>query len=563
MGIGFRLDWRYALPAQSHATAASASTRSHQQQHPTSLVGGRDTSFETTRMSILHSIQEESEVPHTHILTSYTNSLGVSPKVSRNCMKMEEVNADFKHGGSHKFSGMFDNKPIKDMLSSCNVSTFSLLMENLDEIENILVDSELVRLERDILVHVKRLGVLKVFNTCLSRTYKIPVSLSLAFPITGPRGYFINFPANDPMTNIAVTSRRKKERRLRRQRASEKTAKTSSLAPSLKIIHEDRSGIVSSVTDLTRTYSKSRSKRHSLAKNEANMSMGVKDVAKLEKARMELEKRTGKKASLLSWAQLAETDAKTLQHRLHYGWYCKDRLLKSTRPLVIYLARSYRGMGIAFDDLIQAGNIGALRGAERFDPSRGYKFSTYVQYWIRKSMSSLVARHSRVIHIPATMEKAIKQLQNARRTLSSTDRRCLQDVEVAEFTGLSLAKVRLARKCARSVGSIDQKVGEALNIIVTEVTPNTSIPTPEETVTRQLMRKDIDKLLGSLPPRERRVLLLRYGFVDGRRMSLEEIGRLLHVSKEWVRKLEISALTKVRKEEIQEELRHYLHLHFT
>ncbi|CAA6671647.1 unnamed protein product [Spirodela intermedia] len=244
----------------------------------------------------------------------------------------------------------------------------------------------------------------------------------------------------------------------------------------------------------------------------------MQDVAKLERIRDELEERTGRASSFSRWAEAAGTDERTLQQRLHFGWYCKDSLLKSTRSLVIYLARSYRGMGIAFDDLIQ----------------QRIQVSTYVQYWIRKSMLAVVGRYSRGIHIPATMEKAIKQVQKARRTLSTAKHRRPLDADVAELTGLSLAKETMA---------------------------DVTIRTPEEAVMRQHMRNDVDKLLESLHPRERQVLLLRYGMVDGRRRSLEEIGQLLHVSKEWIRKLEIAGLAKVRKEEIQRELKHYIHPH--
>ncbi|CAA6674649.1 unnamed protein product [Spirodela intermedia] len=197
----------------------------------------------------------------------------------------------------------------------------------------------------------------------------------------------------------------------------------------------------------------------------------MQDVAKLERIRDELEERTGRASSFSRWAEAAGTDERTLQQRLHFGWYCKDSLLKSTRSLVIYPRQKLPRNGIAFDDLIQAGSIGVLRGAERFDPSRGY--------W--KSMLAVVGRYSRGIHIPVpTMEKAIKQVQKARG-------HCL----------------RLKHR--------------------------------QEAVMRQHMRNDVDKLLET--------------FIRG---AAARSGS----------EAKIAGLAKVRKEEIQRELKHYIHPHF-
>lgn len=204
--------------------------------------------------------------------------------------------------------------------------------------------------------------------------------------------------------------------------------------------------------------------------------------------------------------------------------------------------------------------MGVLNGAERFDNSRGYKFSTYVQHWIRKSMLALIARHSKGIQIPVRMEKIIKRIQEARRDFSNREGRYPQDEETAQFTHLSLDKVRLANKCSRAIGSIEQEIGDGWRTKFMEVTPDTSLKTPSEIVMRQHMREDIFEVLRGLHPRERQVLVLRYGLDDGRCRSLQEIGSLFHVTKEWIRKIERKALSKIRREDIQGELKHYLHV---
>ncbi|KAK7853858.1 rna polymerase sigma factor sigc [Quercus suber] len=283
-------------------------------------------------------------------------------------------------------------------------------------------------------------------------------------------------------------------------------------------------------------------------------------VANLERIRRTLEEETGRVATISCWAEAAGLDEKVLQQNLHFGWYCRDEIIRSTRSLVLYLARNYRGLGIALEDLIQAGNLGVLQGAERFDHTRGYRFSTYVQYWIRKSMSRMVAQHARGIQIPYTLCSAINQIQKAKTALNSGHKKYPDDDEIAKHTGLSLAKIRSASKCLRVVGSIDQKMGHCINIKYMEVTPDMSVKSPEETVMRQHMIKDIRDLLRGLDSRERQALFLRFGLQDNQPKSLEESGRLLCVTKEWMRKIEKKALTKLRDEDICRNLSHYLDL---
>ncbi|KAJ9701907.1 hypothetical protein PVL29_003915 [Vitis rotundifolia] len=281
-------------------------------------------------------------------------------------------------------------------------------------------------------------------------------------------------------------------------------------------------------------------------------------VANLERIRATLEEESGHVASLSNWAEAAGVDKKVLQQQLQFGWYCRDELLRSTHSLVLYIARNYRGMGVAFEDILQAGNLGVLQGAERFDHTKGFRFSTYVQYWIRKSMSTLVARHARGVKIPFTLNRAIGQIQKARKALYKSHGRYPDDNEIAKFTGLSLAKIRSAGNCLRVVGSTDQSFQDCWGATILEFTPDTSIKSPEEGFMQQCKRKDIHNLLKGLDPRERQILVLRYGFGEQQRKSLEEIGRLFNVSKEWIRKLEKTALAKLRDEEICQNLRHYV-----
>ncbi|CAI9289112.1 unnamed protein product [Lactuca saligna] len=296
-------------------------------------------------------------------------------------------------------------------------------------------------------------------------------------------------------------------------------------------------------------------------RNEAELSQGVKMVAELERIRMILEE-VGPMVSFSSWAEAAGVDKKELLENLQFGWCCRDELLRSTRSLVIYLSKNYNGQGIAFKDLIQAGNVGVLQGAERFDRSRGYKFSTYVQYWIKKSLLMLLSRHAREIRIPFTMSKAISRIQKARKALDNGDGRCPNAREIAKFTGLSLAKIESANKCLRVVGSINQPFGQGIDAKFWECTPDLTTMTPEENLMKNYMINEIYSRMKDLDSRERKVLALRFGLKGYQRKTLEEIGRLYGVSKEWIRRIERRALTKLKvdDEETLQSFRHYMYM---
>ncbi|KAG6391224.1 hypothetical protein SASPL_148977 [Salvia splendens] len=432
-------------------------------------------------------------------------------------------------------------------------SQYRLLMKNLDVLEYMFADSDVVRLERDILEQLERLGALRLFNSFLSSTIKSSTSFDLS---KAPTENVDESKVNDSVENrtgkVIVQSGKKELRKLRRNRSLEKESAILQELPS-NDLHKAKLAPA-------RRNSRSRNKKLRIAGNEAEMSSGVKMVAELEKLRVILEKDTGKMPRMSSWAEAAGVEKSELQRQLHYGWLCRDELLRSTRSLVLFIARNYWGLGVAFEDLIQAGWIGVLQGAERFDQSRGYKFSTYVQYWIRKSMSTLVARHARGVRVPCTLSKAINQVQKARKSLRTSNGKYPDDCEIAKFTGLTVAKIVSASKCLRVVGSINEKIGESTSTKYMEIIPDTSTMTPEEAVFRQHMIKDVHTLLHGLDSREREVIILRFGLGKSQCKSLEEIGRRFSVSKEWIRRIERAALTKLRNEESLKILDHYVYL---
>ncbi|PPS15621.1 hypothetical protein GOBAR_AA04944 [Gossypium barbadense] len=484
------------------------------------------------------------------------------------CSDIEEkVNIDKgpqSQNCSHVMVGK-SHEPIRGNRSSscaspqtCKASRYNVLMDNLHVLEETFVDSDVLRLEREILVQLGRLGALNLFNIFLS--HKPSNIFDLSDDAANSLECIMNGLVDSEKDKIILPPTNTLHGRYQKPKRSS-----------------------------PKRMSDSRKRRSAVARNEVEMSKGVKVVANLERIRATLEEETGRIVSLSCWAEAAKLTEKVLQQHLHYGWYCRDELIRSTRSLVLYFARNYRGLGIAHEDLIQAGSIGVLQGAERFDHTRGYKFSTYIQYWIRKSISRMVARHARGIQVPCTLSRAIVQIQKARKALSKSHGKYPEEDEIAKITGLSLSKIRLANKCFRVVGSIDQKIGDYINAkylrcfepentinfhspntmtddfaremnrsLEEEFIPDASICSPEKTVMRQHMKEDINDLLNGLEKRERQVMVLRYGLTGSPPKSLEEIGRLFRVSKEWIRRIEMKAMAKLRDKETCRNLSHYL-----
>lgn len=557
MGVGFRLTPKWGSPMQSHSATNSTSMFS------SFSARGMEASVNQARLSFLSVVSEEGDILNKHSFKSFACS-SAAQNVENDCLQMErlKMNVDkTSHVSINNMTGN-DKVSVEEEISTSHTrlrermtSRISFLLDNLDTLEKLVADLDALKLERDILLQLGRLGALEFFNACLSRTLQTSNVLDLSAVPTENTGESKTDGMLDDLTGkTVVRTGKKEERKFRRERAaSDNGKKTTSLSLPSKTVQNN----LQKPTFVKRT-SNSSSRRSLIARNEAKMTRGVKVASDLERIRTTLEEETGQVVSLSCWAEATGLDKKVLQQQLQFGWYCRDELIKNTHSLVLYIARNYRGMGIAMEDLIQAGNLGLLQGAERFDPTRGYRFSTYVQYWIRKSMLKIVERHARGIQIPYALSRSINKIQKARKALSNSHGRYPDDWEVAKFTGLSLAKIESAKKCLRVVASLDQKIGEGHYAKYSEFIPDMSIQNPEEAVMRQHMREEIYDLLRGLDSREKQVMVLRYGFKDNQPKSLAEIGRLFHVSKERVRKIEKKIMIKLRDEGIRRNLSRYM-----
>ncbi|XWS70281.1 hypothetical protein CRYUN_Cryun03dG0034700 [Craigia yunnanensis] len=351
--MGFRLILKGVFPVPSHFLANSPS------RLPSS-VRGREASFNSARLSFLSVISDEGVFLLKDPLKAYTSS--AAPQTLENvCLEIEEMKVNIdkgsqSHGCSHTMIGN-TYEPIAGNKSSsctnqqaCKTSHYSLLMENLEDLEETFVDSDVLRLEREILLQIGRLGALKLFNICLSRTHKASNILDLSDVSADSGECNMNGLVDRQKDKVIVCSRKKKQRQKRRERTVENpTIISTLLLPSNTLHVRFQKPKISSAKRL----SDSRRRRLIIARNEAEMSKRVKVVANLERIRTTCEEETGKVVSFSCWAEAAGVNEKVLQQQLRFGWYCRDELLRSTRSLVLYSARNYRGLGIAHEDLIQ------------------------------------------------------------------------------------------------------------------------------------------------------------------------------------------------------------------
>jgi RNA polymerase primary sigma factor len=247
-----------------------------------------------------------------------------------------------------------------------------------------------------------------------------------------------------------------------------------------------------------------------------------------------------------------------LQLLIEDGWAAREHLITANSRLVISVAKKYMGRGVPFLDLIQEGNIGLIRAAKKFDYRRGHKFSTYATWWIRQAVTRAIADQGRTIRVPVHMGDQINKLLRVQHQLTQRLGRDPSVEELAEALDVTPQKVENMIQVARRPLSLETPTDDEEDSVLGDFIQDEEVPAPDETATYNLLREHLETVLNGLPPREVRILQLRYGLLDGQAYTLEEVGRKMGVTRERVRQIEAQALSRLRHPAIRRKLREYL-----
>jgi len=247
-----------------------------------------------------------------------------------------------------------------------------------------------------------------------------------------------------------------------------------------------------------------------------------------------------------------------LQRMIEDGWLARENLITANSRLVISVAKKYMGRGVPFLDLIQEGNIGLIRAAKKFDYRRGHKFSTYATWWIRQAVTRAIADQGRTIRVPVHMGDQINKLLRVQHQLTQRLGRDPTVEELAQTLEVTPQKVENMIQVARRPLSLETPTDDEEDSVLGDFIQDEEIPAPDDTATYNLLREHLENVLDGLPPREVRILQLRYGLLDGQAYTLEEVGRKMGVTRERVRQIEAQALSRLRHPTIRRKLREYL-----
>ncbi|HEY9605611.1 MAG TPA: RNA polymerase sigma factor, RpoD/SigA family, partial [Allocoleopsis sp.] len=284
--------------------------------------------------------------------------------------------------------------------------------------------------------------------------------------------------------------------------------------------------------------------RRLLASEEIELAYKVADLLEIEQVQKQLENELERTPQDTEWANAVQIPLSELRHRLQRGRKAKNQMVESNLRLVVSIAKKYQNRGLEFLDLIQEGSLGLIRATEKFDPKKGYRFSTYATCWIRQAITRAIANQSRTIRLPVYLYQTISQIKKTTKLLWQEVGRNPTASEIADRRQMTINELRDINQYAQPVISLDIQVGEEDSTLGDLIEFNGE--TPEEQVSKAILRENLESVLDTLSSREQDVLRLRYGFDDGREKTLQEIGDIFSVTRERIRQIEATALEKLR-----------------